>query len=959
MKYEMLPQLLLRAPLLSYAGYDTGRLAGLLGEPWFRNALQLASPAMAEVSSRPGCPPELSEKEWFTLSKYYNRMCFRATPFGAFAGISTLCWGTAGEVILSPRGQSVLHIQPAMRTLALPQPLRPHSPLTINGTLYPLGGGYRYLMRSAGPDGRHIFHLRELEGGKLDDAMFRYLGQGRASADGLANWLVRETGCSAKSAADYIGYLVGEQVLLVPSASPLVCREAKVPDLQQRLLDEPGWNDPVQREAAGMPQVKQVYACLERPLLRGTLDRALQQSLLDSVSLLQQLESRAEPERLSAFKRQFVARYEDRRIPLMQVFDPDTGWEYGALTFQGNGRAESVIPPAGPVLTPAARWIIEQVTSPSRRDMRDPVLLKAAFPVNAADSQRALPPTLAVLFRRHEQLISIDALSAASATQLIGRFSLFSDEAWAMAVDLAGREAAANPDVVFADMVHRSDDRVDNVNRRRRIYEAQIDLDGSYEMDAGDILRLDDLVISVQRGAFVLESLKLRKRVVPRLSTAYHYTRSQLPVFQFLADLQAQGLDRVQALRLDQLLPGQAFYPRVVLGQTVLCAARWVLKADEWPELFNGQLLNGPFQKCVTALRLPDLVAVEEADMYLVFDVSRPDEAALLLKHLAGRPQVTLVEYLKSDRTVKSDGEPLAAQFMAFLSHGGEVYPAGRPVNASLAAPVAFGPGSEWLYLKLYCSIYQANHLLQQLVPLLLKRYGRYIRQWFFIRYTDPEHHVRVRFRLSVPAKGGAMLVTVQQWLARQSVPALLQQILVDTYRPEHERYGLAVMPWVEAVFGAGSELAIRQIAPDDDGDRAMVTVTAVCHMIAAMLLDSEGACAAVTERMFQHFYDEFNRDKNLLGDCSSFYRNHRSALEARIGNLAGPEADAIPGMVAFKASLVALKRAIAGGDATQAERLAADLVHLQINRMLISDWRRQELSVWFLLNKLFRVPRR
>lgn len=960
MRYQMLPQILLRVPYLSFTGYDPDQLSGLLQQSWFRNALLLASPEFYQALSRRGfLPDQLSDKEWFTLVKYYNRMCFRPTPFGAFAGVSSLTWGAAQPVILATRGQSILHLLPDMRKLAATLALQPDMPLTINGTLYQLGSGYRYLMRSTGPDGRHVFHLQELEGGKLNAAMFRYLRDNPGTVETLTEWLCTEKGCARSSVGRYIRYLVEEQVLLTPAAVQLVTCGAIVPGLQQQVVDEV---DPGVLSGASHKSGKQtspVYACLERPVISGCLDENLRQALLDCIGLLRELDTSTAPDRLSKLKRLFLMRYENRRIPLMQLFDPDTGWEYGAPALDNIGLEQPGRDwPAGQ-LAPAAQWIIEQVTASTRRDPHDPVILKAIPAGKLKTPKASLPQTLAVLFRKHEHMVSIDGFSSVSATQLSGRFSLFSEPAWAISRDLASREAAANADVIFADIVHRSDDRVDNINRRRNIYSFHIDVDGSYKTGAEGILRTDDLVISLQQGEFILESLKLRKRIVPRLSTAYHYTRSNLPVFQFLGDLQGQGIDQVQALNLERLMPGHSFYPRVVFGQTVLSAARWLIKADEWPELFTGRLPTARFQEIRYALRLPDLLAAAEADMYLVFDISRGDDIALLVRHLAGRRQISLVEYLKPDRTVRCDGEPLAAQFMAFFAHGQEIYRKGKPVKGRLTEPVAYGPGSEWLYLKLYCSTFQANALIAGLIPALLKRFGRYINDWFFIRYTDPEHHVRIRFRLSAPAKTGAMLVAVNQWLLRNPGAALLQNLLVDTYRPERERYGLVTMPLVEAVFRAGSELALGQIAGEQDGETAVIVTAAVCFLMVSKLIDLPAARQKLTDTLFLQFYAEFGGNKTLLSACSSFYRDNRNALERLSGRLITPDADEYcPGISGLARTLTALKSSFPREQGEQLNRLTADLVHMQINRMLISDWRRHELSVWFLLNKLFNTPK-
>ena len=80
-----------------------------------------------------------------------------------------------------------------------------------------------------------------------------------------------------------------------------------------------------------------------------------------------------------------------------------------------------------------------------------------------------------------------------------------------------------------------------------------------------DRIRPDDLVLSVYGEELRLESRSLGCRVIPRLSTAYNYTRNQLAPFRLLCDLQHQGLLSDVTLDLERLFPDQFFYPRVEL----------------------------------------------------------------------------------------------------------------------------------------------------------------------------------------------------------------------------------------------------------------------------------------------------------------------------------------------------------------------------------------------------------
>ena len=62
-----------------------------------------------------------------------------------------------------------------------------------------------------------------------------------------------------------------------------------------------------------------------------------------------------------------------------------------------------------------------------------------------------------------------------------------------------------------------------------------------------------------------------------------------------------------------------------------------------------------------------------------------------------------------------------------------------------------FVPGDEWLFFKVYCGVKTCDELLVKKILSLAHRLmkEKIIVRWFFIRYSDPDYHLRVRFLLS------------------------------------------------------------------------------------------------------------------------------------------------------------------------------------------------------------------
>ena len=71
-----------------------------------------------------------------------------------------------------------------------------------------------------------------------------------------------------------------------------------------------------------------------------------------------------------------------------------------------------------------------------------------------------------------------------------------------------------------------------------------------------------------------------------------------------------------------------------------------------------------------------------------------------------------------------------------------------------------FVPGSEWLYLKIYAGENTLERILVRQLPIILRKLNKanLINKWFFIRYADPDTHLRIRFLTEGKASYGTVI---------------------------------------------------------------------------------------------------------------------------------------------------------------------------------------------------------
>src|SRR6202035_578291 len=260
----------------------------------------------------------------------------------------------------------------------------------------------------------------------------------------------------------------------------------------------------------------------------------------------------------------------------------------------------------------------------------------------------------------------------------------------------------------------------------------------------------------------------------------------------------------------------------------------------------------------------------------------------------------------------------------------------------------SFPPGSEWLYAKLYVGTSTADRLLREAIAPVVREALRSgaADGWFFLRYGDPEWHLRLRLH----GEPAALLSRTLPALRSAAGPFLadggLWRLQLDTYEREIERYGGPQgIALAERLFEVDSR-AVLDILEMLEGDEGADVRWRLALRGAAMLL-ADCECAAAT-----HLRVELDRKS----------RAERKSLEALLDPANDAASSLAPALAVLDrrrrelAPVIAeLQRLQAAGrlTATVAE-MASSFVHLHVNRMIRSSQRAHELAIYDLLYQLY-----
>lgn len=804
-----------------------------------------------------------------------------------------------------------------------------------------------------------------------------------------------------------------EQFSRHPATAPVAGALARV---RTRLgaLDAAGLGNPPERyrEVAGLladlPAKVELSRLVQvemiKPAAAMTLGGQVLAELIRGVELLHRLARPSPPatDELARFREGFVTRYEGRLVPLVEALDGETG--IGFPVSRGMGGE------ASPLLKGlsfpkedegTARWdarenlLLRKLCEALQCGSQVIVLGNKDLDEMAAKEPPALPDTFAMMatvaaasdaaLAAGDFRVLLGSGGGPSGAVLLGRFCHADPELRRHVEQHLRAEEALHPEAVFAEIVHLPEGRIGNILARPVLRDYEIPYLGRSGTAAERQLPITDLHLAVRDGRLVLFSARLDREVIPRLTSAHNFLWKSLPIYRFLCALQTQG---TALLVWDWgILQRAPYLPRITTGKLVLARAQWRAGKDELRSL--GAKLGADrfraFQAWRNARRLPRLVSLADGDNELPLDLDNVLCVETFVDRVKGRDEATLVEVFSTPDLLVASGpegryvHELVVPFVRTTPAGKKADNAAPPhmpgqarrVNVRSAAPRTFPPGSEWLYAKLYTGTATADQVLREVIaPLVGEVLGSGAAdRWFFIRYGDPDWHVRLRFQGSPERLRGDAFPAVESAVAPLLSDGRLWRVQFDTYEREVERYGgNEGILRAERIFQADSEAVLEildLLEPGDAGldERWRLTLHGMDALLTDLSLDLQ-IKSAVLDKVRATFAREFHADTRLKVKLGERFRKERKSLEALLaptpdaGHALAPGFEILRHRSARLAPIVAeLKSCEETGRLTvPITELAPSYLHMHANRLLRSGHRAHELVLYDFLARRYET---
>lgn len=865
-----------------------------------------------------------------TVWKYFNRARHRSTPFGRFAavGVCDAAYSRQnGPITVSAMPEYHRFVDWTLKNEAeytFEQLVQADGLLFANSTYYPFQNSIRYITFHD-----EKFEIAEMEPDAFVLCVLELCRHPLPVTVALSR--LRELHPEIEDVQEHIISLISLQ-LLFTSLDPNITGE-----------------DYFRRIGLKCEQAQRHYVISERKCLGGHFDLRLLKRLDGLIALLRQLIPQNENAQLRDFIQRFGNRFDRREVPLMTALDPELGVGYGLM------EASSGID--GLVLQLAANKVQDKADGNLLKEILTKELfgkpctkhkhiqLDALDIKTGMDTVPPLPNTFNGLFSVADDTICMEHMGGLSATSLAGRFTLAVDDIHRFANEMAKLEQEANPDVLFFDLAYMAETTVDNVNRRRQVYDYQLAL-LNYDTSASPITA-DDILILLQGNEPVLRSKSLNKRLVPRLASAYNHVRSDLPLFRLLCDLQQYGLQFNLSLRPEQLFPDMDHYPRISYHNIMLAPEKWRIDRKEASAYIKQAPGPSSLKDYLQHRQVSRHIRCGVADQTLYFDLESTGDMDALRHYLHRRESLLLEEVLMAAAPLVKDekGKAYAAQFMVTITHQDRLYSAmGNNTDRMPDKGTAnrfFLPGNEWLYTEIHCHPHRMDSLLGGKIHIYLRQHEKSITQWFFIRYDEGgSPHIRLRLKLHDASDGHLLMESLSAYLNSEYRDGTVSDIRIRAYNRELERYGRDLMDEVETCFYRDSRYILSVIQSGyPEYHRYALCIALMCRIKERHIagLDHFGQ---VVNKVLQSLQTEHRTGAKDFALLNLKYREYRNAA----GNFEIPDQ-----LVELTESFVYVL-----GKCPQLRRatLLADLFHMHVNRMFAEHQRTHEMVIYYFLEK-------
>lgn len=273
----------------------------------------------------------------------------------------------------------------------------------------------------------------------------------------------------------------------------------------------------------------------------------------------------------------------------------------------------------------------------------------------------------------------------------------------------------------------------------------------------------------------------------------------------------------------------------------------------------------------------------------------------------------------------------------------------------------SFIPGSEWIYIKVYTGSNTADKILvnelTKIISVLERK--KYVDKWFFIRYSDPDFHLRIRVRVKDCNFIGEALRLFYKYFNELMENGRVWKIQLDTYNRELERYKGYLIELTETLFYIDSIHTLNLLRILENMPLSARWLIAA-KMIDCLLIDFNYNLQQrkeLLESMDKSYKMEFGFNEFNSKQFNVLYRKHSHELEEVLWNKKKDEGyKALYSILEVRSNALKTiaQQLIEANDDKEIQLPLSSYLHMMLIRLFRSKNRLHELIVYNFMSRFY-----
>jgi len=273
-------------------------------------------------------------------------------------------------------------------------------------------------------------------------------------------------------------------------------------------------------------------------------------------------------------------------------------------------------------------------------------------------------------------------------------------------------------------------------------------------------------------------------------------------------------------------------------------------------------------------------------------------------------------------------------------------------------------PGSNWIYFKIYVARSFSDLILVEISKIINKSKKTCdIEKFFFIRYNDPNYHLRIRVLIKKESSHDSIIKNIYDKLNKYVKNDIIWKIQIDTYIREIERYNPNLIEITESLFSSDSTNAITIIEYINkfctEDYRWMICLTSIDMYLESFNKDIHEKLQLITS-LSNSFKQEFGFSENnkKMKDLNKLYRENRSIIENVLYNKYDEHISILNKKINKRnkdfLSIVSEIKSISRQKKINYTEFIGSYIHMNINRLIPAENRLHELILYDFIKRFY-----